>query len=181
MAKTDGSFYGLVQVSILSYAYDRFWGLLQIGLISDAENMRGLLQVGIITRADRSFVGLGQVGVANLAGHSKRDPTGASFTGLFQIGLMNFTTSVEKSIAIQISAIFSAANTHYGLEIGPGNVCKKEMFGAQIGIYNRAVIMRGVQIGIYNQADELYGVQIGLINKAGNGMLPYFPVFNVGW
>ena len=39
----------------------------------------------------------------------------------------------------------------------------------------------GVQIGgLFNVAEDMTGLQIGLLNFNKNGLLPFFPFFNIG-
>ena len=39
----------------------------------------------------------------------------------------------------------------------------------------------GVQIGgLFNVAEDMTGLQLGLFNFNKNGLLPFFPFFNVG-
>ena len=53
--------------------------------------------------------------------------------------------------------------------------------GVQIGgLITDAGSWRGLQLGAMNRAESLDGLQIGLLNFAGNGFLPFFPLFNFG-
>ncbi len=57
------------------------------------------------------------------------------------------------------------------------------LIGGQIsGIFNRSRRVRGLQIAsLVNEADDLRGIQIGALNFNRNGILPFFPVFNIGF
>ncbi len=70
-----------------------------------------------------------------------------------------------------------------GLSVaGMINVTKGNVRGCQVGLINmveKGVV--GVQIGMINGTRNLSGVQIGIINVNSGGVVPFFPVINIGW
>jgi hypothetical protein len=55
------------------------------------------------------------------------------------------------------------------------------MEGFQSALVNYSREMQGFQLSLVNYARKLKGVQIGLINIiVEGGMLPVFPLFNIG-
>lgn len=73
-----------------------------------------------------------------------------------------------------------------GLQLAGGNITGDTVTGVQIGIVNRAGVLRGVQIGGFNYTGRLKGLQLGLSNLRGrprggaSGAAPYrfFPLVN---
>jgi hypothetical protein len=55
------------------------------------------------------------------------------------------------------------------------------IYGAQIGLYNKAQEVYGFQIGLVNSTKNLHGLQIGLVNFNETGIFGVSPVLNVGF
>jgi hypothetical protein len=56
-----------------------------------------------------------------------------------------------------------------------------DIYGFQIGLYNRAKHVYGFQIGLVNVADALSGLQIGLVNFNHTGVFAVSPILNFGF
>lgn len=135
----------------------------------------GLL--GNITNQD--FVGLGVAGGFNATYGTTK------ILGLQLAGIGNFNTSKTSVYGLQV-ALFtnynSAESEIYGLQLSAVNMSEfTTITGAQVGVYNRAKVVRGFQIGLVNVASSLYGVQIGLVNFNGGGPFKISPIINIGF
>ncbi len=166
-------FFGMAQCAgILSIASD-FYGFIQAGgLGALSANFNGMFQVGpYYTKNEKTFTGGLQIGFFTFVGTTFSDlvtmpeqPSSEDgFRGGFQLGAVNAAT---KFVGAGQLGAYNWSRTHYGL---------------QVGVYNVSNTMHGAQLGVLNIADTLYGVQIGLINLAGNGLLTFMPVLNIGW
>lgn len=123
------------------------------------------------------------------------------------VGIVNHTTEISKGFmwgAVGIAEEFRGWQNGYvniakgrfeGFQSGIVNVSQdfagfqdawvfnhaKRMGGFQAGLVNYAGTMKGFQLGLVNYAGTLKGLQIGLANIiAKDGMLPFFPIFNLG-
>ncbi|MGZ3796156.1 MAG: LA_2272 family surface repeat-containing protein, partial [Pseudobdellovibrionaceae bacterium] len=56
-----------------------------------------------------------------------------------------------------------------------------DIYGLQVGLYNRAKDVYGLQVGLVNVTDNLHGVQIGLINFNHKGPFAMSPILNIGF
>ncbi len=108
------------------------------------------------------------------------------------VGIVNHTTVVSRGVQYGVVGI---AGSFQGVQYHAVNISKDKFEGWQLGHVNVANTFRGFQSGIVNVAQDtegfqlsivnyaasLKGLQIGLINiiKEG-GMLPVFPLFNIG-
>lgn len=130
--------------------------------------------------------------------------TDQDFTGLAVSGLFNNTRGTTNVLGLQFAGITNI-NTNktsvYGLQAALGanynaaaskvagvqlallaNVAPfTDIYGAQIGLYNRAKDVYGLQIGLVNIADNLHGIQIGLANFNHKGPFAISPILNVGF
>lgn len=135
----------------------------------------GLL--GNITNQD--FVGIAVAGGFNATHGTTR------ILGLQLAGVGNFNTNKTSVYGIQaaiVSNYNSAESQIYGLQLSLLNMSEfTTVYGAQVGIYNRAKVVRGLQIGLVNIASNLYGVQIGLVNYNGGGPFKISPIINIGF
>lgn len=130
--------------------------------------------------------------------------TDQTFTGLAISGLANLTHGQTTIIALQGAGVLNLATQKmevYGLQIAGGmNILEAEskvvglqvailgnhspntnVYGAQLGLYNRARSVYGFQIGLVNFTKDLHGVQIGLINFNETGIFGVSPILNVGF
>ncbi|MBC7370250.1 MAG: hypothetical protein H7326_01720 [Bdellovibrionaceae bacterium] len=130
--------------------------------------------------------------------------TEQSFTGIAVSGLFNYTKGTTDAIGMQFAGltnINTSKTSVYGLQFALGanynqaasevwgvqlaalaNVAPfTDIYGFQIGLYNRAKDVYGLQIGLVNVADNLHGVQIGLANFNKKGPFEISPILNVGF
>jgi hypothetical protein len=130
--------------------------------------------------------------------------TEQTFTGVAVSGIFNNTRGVTNILGLQFAGITNI-NTNktsvYGLQAALGanynaaaanvvgiqlallaNVAPfTDIYGLQIGLYNRAKEVYGFQIGLVNVADNLHGIQIGLANFNNKGPFAISPILNVGF
>lgn len=139
------------------------------------------IDVGLLGNiTDQSFTGLSVSGLFNYTKGSTRA------LGLQFAGLTNINTSKTQVFGLQfaLGANYNqAASTVAGFQIaGLANVAPfTDIYGFQIGLYNRAKDVYGLQIGLVNVADNLHGVQIGLVNFNKKGPFAISPILNVGF
>ncbi|HEY8271995.1 MAG TPA: hypothetical protein VIG33_13980 [Pseudobdellovibrionaceae bacterium] len=130
--------------------------------------------------------------------------TEQSFTGLSASGIFNNTRGVTNILGLQFAGATnintnkvsvyglqatlgvnynSAASTVTGVQLALlANVSAfTEIYGLQVGLYNRAKDVYGFQIGLVNVADNLHGVQIGLVNFNHKGPFAISPILNIGF
>lgn len=133
--------------------------------------------VGNVT--EQSFVGLGVSGIFNYT----KGQTHA--IGLQLAGLANVNTNKTRVYGIQ-----AALGTNYntaessvaGLQIALANISRHtNIYGAQVGLYNRANKVYGLQVGLVNETQNLHGIQIGLINFHHQGVVSVCPILNIGF
>ena len=133
--------------------------------------------VGNIT--EQSFVGSALSGVFN---YTKGDTT---VLGLQLAGLTNINTNKTNVIGLQaaLGANYnSAASSVTGIQLALANLSKHtDIYGLQVGVYNRAKSVYGFQIGLVNSCDNLHGLQIGLINYNKTGTFLVSPIINFGF
>jgi hypothetical protein len=79
--------------------------------------------------------------------------------------------------------MMTAESKVVGLQVAVlGNIAPNaNIYGAQVGLYNRARAVYGFQIGLVNFAKDLHGIQIGLINFNETGIFGVSPIINVGF
>ena len=134
----------------------------------------GLL--GNITEQD--FVGIGISGLMNVT-HGT-----TNIIGLQLAGAANYNTNKTSVYGVQAALVNlnTAASSVAGLQIGAANISKfTDVYGFQIGIYNRAQTVYGFQLGLVNQATNLHGIQIGLLNFHEKGIVSISPAINIGF
>lgn len=130
--------------------------------------------------------------------------TEQSFTGIAISGLFNYTKGTTDALLTQFAGltnINTSKTTVYGLQFALGanfnqaasavwgvqfaalaNVAPfTDIYGLQVGLYNRAKDVYGLQIGLVNVADNLHGIQIGLVNFNKKGPFEISPILNVGF
>ncbi|OYZ13473.1 MAG: hypothetical protein B7Y39_17620 [Bdellovibrio sp. 28-41-41] len=129
--------------------------------------------------------------------------TDQTFTGIGVSGLFNYTKGETKALGLQFAGLTNI-NTGktgiYGLQaalglnlnagesrlVGVGLAVANltpftDVYGLQVGIYNKAREVYGLQIGLVNSATNLHGVQIGLLNFNDKGLFAVAPFLNVGF
>ena len=130
--------------------------------------------------------------------------TDLEYKGLAISGLFNNTRGTTTILGLQLAGIanINESKTHvYGLQVALGaNYNESEstvsglqialltnlsaftdIYGAQIGLYNRAKDVYGLQIGLVNVAESLHGIQIGLLNFNHKGTFVVSPILNAGF
>ncbi len=134
----------------------------------------GLL--GNITEQD--FVGIGVSGLFNAT-------YGTTTVWFLQAALgMNYNKQKTNVYGVQVAAvnINEAASAIGGLQLALTNIGDHTtIYGAQVGIYNRALTVNGFQIGIINVTETLRGIQIGLLNFQSKGLFKVSPIINIGF
>lgn len=139
------------------------------------------LDLGLLGNVtDQEFTGLAVSGAFNYT----RGTTHA--IGLQLAGLTNVNTSKTAVYGLQVAGVLnynSAASTVRGLQLAllANQSPFTDIYGAQVGIYNRAKDVYGLQIGVVNVADNLHGLQIGLVNFNHSGPFAISPFLNVGF
>lgn len=139
------------------------------------------LDLGLLGNiTDQEFTGLAISGVFNVTRGATR------VLGLQLAGITNINTSKTMVAGVQAALgvnYNSAASTISGLQLaGIANISPfTDIYGAQLGLYNRAKDVYGLQIGLVNIADNLHGVQIGLVNFNHKGPFVVSPFLNVGF
>ncbi|MCP4753994.1 MAG: hypothetical protein GY866_24180 [Proteobacteria bacterium] len=101
-----------------------------------------------------------------------------------QMGLVGMSSVKGHINGLQSQVIgYNTSESQIGLQlvlVGM-NHSKRELVGAQIGIFNRAESVIGAQIGLVNMCTRLIGVQIGLANFVTEGIFPFLPIVNVSF
>ena len=133
--------------------------------------------IGNITEQD--FVGVGVSGIFNLTNGM------TTVIGLQAAGIANINTNKTKVIGLQVSSIINsntAASTVAGIQLALLNMsAHTDVYGLQVGLYNKAKAVYGFQIGLVNSASNLHGIQIGLVNFHDKGLFVVSPLINVGF
>lgn len=134
--------------------------------------------IGNITAQD--FVGVGVSGIFN-ATHGT-----TTILGLQAAGAANINTNKTRVYGVQIALGVnsnSAESRLVGLQLAAlANLADHtNIYGVQIGLYNRAQAVYGLQIGLVNVATSLHGVQIGLMNFNHTGLFSVAPILNIGF
>lgn len=84
---------------------------------------------------------------------------------------------IDTAGALQVAIGKNSAGTLAGAQLGLYNeaiVAK----GVQVGLINSTADVRGFQIGLLNSTNSIYGYQIGLINVIKGSKVPFFPIVN---
>ncbi len=135
---------------------------------------------GLGNITEQTFTGVGISGLANLT-HGQ-----AKIIGLQLAGVLNMATQKMDVYGLQIAGglnLLEAESKVVGLQVailgnhGPNT----NVYGAQLGLYNRARTVYGFQIGLVNFAKDLHGIQIGLINFNETGIFGVAPILNAGF
>jgi hypothetical protein len=134
--------------------------------------------IGNITT--QTFVGTAISGVFNITRNS------TTIVGLQLAGAANLNSNKTNIYGGQLTLGVnsnSASSMVAGLQIaGLANLSEHtDIYGAQIGLYNRAQDVYGLQIGLVNVAQSLHGVQLGLMNFNIKGLFYVAPILNIGF
>ncbi len=129
---------------------------------------------------DQTFTGIGLSGLFNLTYGN------TTALGLQAAGVLNMNTQKTDIYGLQLAGGANwntAQSSVVGLQVAllanhsPNTV----VYGAQLGLYNRAQDVYGFQIGLVNFAKSLHGIQIGLVNFNETGIFGVSPFLNVGF
>ena len=130
--------------------------------------------------------------------------TDQEFTGLALSGAFNYTKGTTTILGLQFAGLANINNNKtsvYGLQMALGlnsNTATStvvgvqaallgnlspftDIYGVQLGLYNKAMSVYGLQIGLVNFTSNLHGVQIGLVNFNSKGPFVVSPILNVGF
>lgn len=134
--------------------------------------------IGNIT--EQNFVGIGVSGLFN----NTRGQT--KIIGLQAAGLANVNSNKTDVYGAQLTLGINSNNatsTVTGIQLGLiGNLSgHTTIYGAQIGLYNKAQAVYGLQIGLVNVTKSLHGIQIGLANFNHDGPFAISPFLNIGF
>jgi hypothetical protein len=133
--------------------------------------------IGNIT--DQTHTGIGVSGIFN---YTKGNTTAL---GLQLAGLTNINTSKAKIYGLQVALglnLNSGESTLVGFGIAAANITPfTDVYGVQLGVYNKAREVYGFQVGLVNSATNLHGIQIGLLNFNDKGLFAVAPFLNVGF
>ncbi len=128
---------------------------------------------------EQSFVGIGVSGITNITHGS------TTILGLQLAGITNLNTNKTKVFGIQAALglnMNTAASSVTGLQLALANHSAfTDIYGFQVGVYNRANEVFGIQIGLVNFATHLHGIQIGLLNFNSKGIFKVSPIINIGF
>lgn len=108
------------------------------------------------------------------------------FTGIAIAGVFNWTEGTGNIYGGQLAG-FANLNENrtnvFGVQASLlANIGRfTDIYGVQMGIYNRAHDVYGIQIGLVNYASNLHGIQIGLANFNENGYFTVSPLINIGF
>lgn len=130
--------------------------------------------------------------------------TDQEFTGIALSGVFNYTKGTTTILGLQLAGlanINSNKTNIYGLQMALGINSNStnttvvgvqaallgnlspftDIYGLQLGLYNKALNVYGLQIGLVNVTSNLHGVQIGLINFNTKGRFAVSPLLNIGF
>lgn len=129
---------------------------------------------------DQTFTGIGLSGLFNIT-HGT-----TTAIGLQGAGLMNMNTQKTEVYGVQVAGginMNTAQSKVVGLQAAllANHSPNTTVYGAQVGLYNRAQDVYGFQIGLVNFAKSLHGIQIGLVNFNETGIFGVAPILNVGF
>ncbi len=138
------------------------------------------IDVGLLGNiTEQTFTGLAVSGLFN-ATHGT-----TTILGLQLAGLTNINTNKTNVYGLQLALLANyqeAASTVVGVQMAVANfAAHTDIYGFQLGVYNKAQSVHGLQIGLVNSASDLHGLQIGLINFNDKGMFGVSPILNVGF
>jgi hypothetical protein len=128
---------------------------------------------------DQTFTGIGVAGVFN-ATHGSTTALGLQLAGLTNINTGKTSVyGVQAALGLNLNTVASQVA---GVQLALANVSPfTDIYGLQLGVYNKAQEVYGFQIGLINVASDLHGIQIGLLNFNQKGLFAVAPILNVGF
>ena len=129
---------------------------------------------------ENTFVG---TAVSGLVNETKGMTT---VVGTQLAGLANVNLNKTRVIGVQLAGLFNANTAEtsiVGLQAAIfANISEfSDLYGVQLGLYNRAKDVYGFQVGLVNKASSLHGIQIGLLNINQTGLIAMAPIINIGF
>lgn len=153
-----------LRASLLYGQHQQIYGF-DFGLIGNITTQRfnGIAVSGLFnyTRGETTAIG------AQLAGLTNMNSGKTNVYGLQAALGMNMNTAESSVVGIQLAAVNLSEHT--------------DIYGLQLGLYNKAQRVYGFQIGLVNVVDNLHGLQIGLINFHRQGVFTVSPILNFGF
>lgn len=153
-----------LRLSLLYGHHRNFYGL-DFGVIGNIteQDFTGLSVSGIFNKTEGSTTILG----LQFAGLTNVNTSNTTVVGLQAALGMNYNSAEASVVGVQFALINQSPFT--------------DVYGLQLGVYNRAKEVYGFQIGLINSTDNLHGVQIGLINFHNQGTVSVSPLLNIGF
>jgi len=153
------------------------------------------LRVSLLYGRHRGVYG---IDIGAIGSHTKQDFVGIGVSGGFNwtqgmtkiiglqlAGLANINSQKTDVYGLQVAAITnynSASSTVTGVQMSLANLSTHtNVYGLQVGLYNKAQNVYGFQVGIVNIAESVHGLQIGLINFHHKGTFVVSPILNFGF
>lgn len=138
------------------------------------------LDLGVVgNRTTGKFVGLGASGIFN---YTEGDTTaiGMQFAGITNI---NMQKTHVYGLQLALAANYNKAESSVvGVQLALANLAGfTDIYGLQLGVFNKAKEVYGLQIGIVNVASNLHGLQIGVLNFNATGLFSVSPILNFGF
>lgn len=139
---------------------------LDLGLVGNMTEQRfvGAAVSGIFnyTKGDTTII------LAQIAGLANLNVQKTNVYGLQAAIGMNKNDAESKLVGVGLSLINLSPNM--------------DVYGLQVGLYNKSRSVYGLQLGLINQTTNLHGLQIGLLNFATNGgPFAVAPILNFGF
>jgi hypothetical protein len=149
----------------------------RFNLLSAKHNRVVGLDMGVLSETKKLSAGV-QMSVYNLnEGETRIFP--------LQLGLIaNANYGGTKGLGMQASifANYNKGPAHIvGFQMAIANLGRNNIYGMQMGLYNRADRIVGLQLGVVNYCSNLHGVQIGLLNVCKSCLIGLMPGINIGF
>lgn len=153
-----------LRASLLYGQHQQVYGF-DFGLIGNVTTQRftGIAVSGLFnyTKGETTAIG------AQLAGLTNMNSGKTNVYGVQAALGMNYNTAESSVTGLQLAAVNLSEHTN--------------IYGVQVGLYNKAQTVYGFQIGLVNVVDNLHGLQIGLINFHRQGVFTVSPILNFGF
>lgn len=135
------------------------------------------LDIGVLSQTTELSSGV-QISVLNL--NQKR-----TFVFGLQLGaIANNNRGPMSGFGLQMSLLsnYNKGKGHFvGVQMAASNVSHNNVYGMQLGLYNKARRVVGFQVGVMNYCGNLHGMQIGLLNVCKSCLIGIMPGINIGF
>lgn len=153
---------------------------LRFSLLYGRQRAVNALDIGVLGNiTTQNFTGLAVAGGFN---YTQGQTT---ILGLQLAGVTNINIQKTNVIGFQVATIMNrndAASSVVGVQLALVNLADHtDVYGFQLGLYNRALSVYGFQIGLVNVTQNLHGLQIGLLNFNHTGLFVVSPFLNIGF